>query len=99
MIQNSYDLDVLFSILYYSKQAGTDFSRLYITISITKQPSLVHGMPSSSDSTRTLVYWSTRPFTLIYIQGTAHKKGIAERPVVPTGCAGGIEANLLFLSF
>lgn len=26
--QNSYHLDVLFSILYYSKQAGTDFSRL-----------------------------------------------------------------------
>lgn len=27
VIQNSYDLDVLFSILYYSKQAGEDFSR------------------------------------------------------------------------
>lgn len=39
------------------------------------------------------------PSPLIYIQGTAHKKGIAERPVVPAGCAGGIEANLLFLSF
>lgn len=61
---------------------------------------LIREMPSSSINAGALMYWS-RWFLapVIYIHGNVWKEATVEGPMVPIGYAGGMEANVLFLSF